>query len=167
MAGDPKLSAESSREKQRFLGFRLYQDDYAVPLLRVKEVIALPDMTPVPQTPSYFLGIMNLRGQIISVVDLRLKLNLKAENSEETCVIICDLSPLCLGVVVSSVTNVFAVASEEIGHPVEIADAAKMEYVMGVANIDKKMVVIIDIAVALGVEDQIAVESNTVESEAA
>jgi purine-binding chemotaxis protein CheW len=155
-----KREKANSGDKQRFLSFRLHQDDYAVPLLRVKEVIALPELTPVPQTPSYFLGIMNLRGQIISVLDLRLKLSLKAENSEDTCVIICDLAPLCLGVVVSSVTNVFAVAASEIGHPAEVGGPTKMDYVMGVANIDKKLVVIIDIAVALGVDNEIA-EKNS------
>lgn len=144
----------------RFLSFRLHTDDYAIPLLRVKEVIALPEMTPVPQTPSYFLGIMNLRGQIISVIDLRLKLGLKAENNEDTCVIICDLAPLCLGVVVSSVTNVLALAPEEIGPRPQVSGSASTDYVLGVAKQQKNMTLIIDIAAALGVEDHLSQQRN-------
>lgn len=150
--------AESAGEVSRYLGFRLHTDDYAIPLLRVKEVIALPEMTPVPQTPAYFLGIMNLRGQIISVIDLRLKLGLKAENNEDTCVIICDLAPLCLGIVVSSVTNVLALTPDQIGPRPEVSGTAKTDFVLGVAKQQKSMTLIIDIASALGVEDHMAVQ---------
>jgi purine-binding chemotaxis protein CheW len=134
----------------RFMGFRLDQEDYALPLLVVKEVIALPEFTPVPKTPRYFLGVMNLRGQIISVVDLRLKLGLKADRTEHTCVIICDLGTIVLGVVVSSVTNVIALTPNQIGEPPEIS--AGGTFVSGVAKLEKHMVLIIDIASALGVE---------------
>jgi purine-binding chemotaxis protein CheW len=84
----------------RYLSFSLGTEEYAIPLLAVKEVIAMPEFTSVPYTPSHFLGIMNLRGQVISVMDLRKKLGIKPGSTAETAVIICDLSPLCIGVVV-------------------------------------------------------------------
>jgi purine-binding chemotaxis protein CheW len=69
----------------RYLSFNVGKEQYAIPLLTVREVIGMPEITPVPFTPNYFLGIMNLRGQIISVVDLRLKLGLGAgKNTSET-----------------------------------------------------------------------------------
>ena len=147
----------SSGEVSRFLSFRLDRDDYAIPLLRVKEVIALPELTPVPQTPPHFLGIMNLRGQIISVVDLRLKLNLLAENNEDTCVVICDLAPYVLGVVVSSVTNVLALTPDEIGPRPEV-HGTSTEYVLGVAKLENSLVLILDLAAALGGEDQLTIQ---------
>ncbi len=76
--------------ENRFLCFSLGNEHYAIPLLTVKEVIAPPETTPVPQTPAYFKGIMNLRGQVISVIDLRTKLGIKPLQSAENAVIICD-----------------------------------------------------------------------------
>ena len=81
---------------ERFLCFSLGAEEYAIPLLVVREVIAMPEYTPVPYTPPYFLGIMNLRGQVISVMDLRQKLGLKPRSDAETTVIICDLNGISL-----------------------------------------------------------------------
>ena len=108
-------TSNHSGESQRFLCFRLGEEDYAVPLLSVKEVIAMPDTTPIPNTPPHFLGIMNLRGQVISIIDLRTKFGFKSEKSTENCVIICDFGGISLGVVVSAVENVLAVAPKDIG----------------------------------------------------
>src|SRR4051812_41249332 len=93
-------------DQNRFLSFSLGNEEYGVPLLAVKEVIAMPEITPIPYTPSYFLGIMNLRGQVISVMDLRQKLGVKPSQSSETAVIICDLNSLSIGVVVDSINSV-------------------------------------------------------------
>lgn len=88
---------------QRYLTFRLAQEFFAIPLLQVKEVIAMPEVTPVPQTPPHFIGIMNLRGQVITVLDLRLKLGIKPQKGAETAVVIRDLADVSVGVVVDSV----------------------------------------------------------------
>ena len=79
---------KSGMNKERFLCFSLGVEEYAIPLLEVREVIAMPEYTPVPYTPPYFLGIMNLRGQVISVMDLRQKLGVTARGDAETTVII-------------------------------------------------------------------------------
>ena len=72
---------------QRYLSFSLGSEDYAIPLLSVKEVIAVPEITPIPFTPSHFLGIMNLRGQVISIIDLRSKLGIKTKRERRN---VCD-----------------------------------------------------------------------------
>ena len=98
----------------RYLSFNLGVEEYAVPLLAVREVIAMPEYTPVPYTPPYFLGIMNLRGQVISIMDLRQKLGVKPLQQAETTVIICDLGGASIGVVVDSVNTVLSPKAEEI-----------------------------------------------------
>jgi len=91
---------EQGTQGQRYLAFSLGKEQYAIPLLQVKEVIGQTETTPMPYAPAHFKGIMNLRGQVISVIDLRLKFKMEAKESEgQTAIIILDLSPLSLGVV--------------------------------------------------------------------
>lgn len=146
--------SESTTGPQKFLQFSLGEEEYAVSLSRVKEVIAFPEVTPVPYTPSHFLGIMNLRGQVISVVDLRLKFKMsKAERNQETAVIILDLSPMTLGVVVNSVNSVLAALESEIAPRPDIETSQNSEFIIGVVRRDKALVLLLDIARALNVQD--------------
>jgi len=137
----------------RYLSFSLGNEKYAIPLLSVKEVIAVPDTTPVPFTPSYFLGIMNLRGQIISVIDLRQKMGIKAKGSSETSVIICDLAPLTLGVVVDSIDSVLSPREEDISERPEVHGAKNLDFITGVCKREEGLVVLIDIARMLNADD--------------
>lgn len=81
----------------RYLCFNLGHEEFAIPLLSIKEVIGMPDVTPIPQSPPHFLGIMNLRGQVISILDLRQKLTIKPSNVEDPSVMILDLPNYKLG----------------------------------------------------------------------
>ena len=150
----PSENAKKAQgEVKRFLAFSLGQEQFAIPLLSVKEVIAKPDYTPIPHTPAHFLGIINLRGQVISVVDMRTKFGIKADPSAETAVIICDLHPLSIGVVVNSVNSVLSLTEDKISPPPEIESSKKTDHFLGVAKHDNKLVLLLDIAKALGVED--------------
>lgn len=152
--------SSASGEAARFLSFSLNSEQYAVPLLKVKEVIALTETTPVPYAPAHFKGIMNLRGQVISVIDLRMKLKMpKVEASSETAIIILDLSPLALGVIVDSVESVLAVNREEIQPPPDVG-GRDTAYITGVARKDKKLILVLDIERTLSVEDLRAVKSQ-------
>lgn len=144
----------------RYLCFSLGSEEFAIPLLCVKEVIAIPDVTPVPFTPSHFLGIMNLRGQVISVLDLRQKFGIKASNSNETAVIICDLNPLCIGVVVDSINSVLAPAQADVSDKPEIQSDKSTEYITGVYRKDKRLVLFLDISKTLSVEDKKATQKG-------
>ncbi len=145
----------------RYLSFSLGEEDYAIPLLSVKEVIAVPEITPIPFSPSHFLGIMNLRGQVISVIDLRAKLQIKSQKSSETAIIICDLSPLCLGVVVDSINSVLAPTQEELSNRPDMQSQRNTDYITHVCRRDKKLILFLDVAKTLGVEDlQVAARGN-------
>ena len=101
-------------DNMRYLCFDLGNREFAIPLLSAKEVIGIPEVTAVPQSPSHFLGIMNLRGNVISVLDLRLKLSIKPVTSEENTIIILDLGDYNLGVVVDRVNSVQTVEKDKI-----------------------------------------------------
>lgn len=138
---------------ERFLCFQLGQEHYAIPLLSVKEVIAPPEITAVPQTPSYFLGIMNLRGQIISVMDLRSKLGITPGTTAEKAIIICDLKPNSVGVVVDAIDSVYCPAPDEISEKPEIQSQRNSDYIEGVFRYNNKLVLLLDIVKSLSLAD--------------
>ena len=98
---------KSSRKKKHLI-FNLDERRYAVPLTRVREVIGLTEITPLPKVPRYYLGLINLRGQIISVVDLRLKFGLSqaTPNPKKTSIVISQVGAILLGSVVDEVSEV-------------------------------------------------------------
>jgi purine-binding chemotaxis protein CheW len=147
--------------KNRYLSFLLGEEEYAVPLLKIKEVIAVPEVTPVPFTPAHFLGITNLRGQIISILDLRIKLKMKeTAKSEETAVIIVEFDNLYLGMVVNFVNRVLNLSENEISPPPELFETGSGAAIVGIARIDSKLILLLDIAKTLDVEDLAAMQKH-------
>ncbi len=138
--------------QNRYLSFSLGAEEYAVPLLVVKEVIALPEITPIPFSAPHVLGIMNLRGQVISVVDLRTRLGIKPQSGAETGVIICDLGATTLGVVVDSINSVVSPKPDELSDKPEVT-SKNSEYIEQVFRRGKDLVLLINIARALGVQE--------------
>lgn len=143
-----------SKSENRFLCFRLDQELYAAPLLEVKEVLGIPEIAPIPQVPAYFLGIMNLRGQVISVVDLRIKFGLKANHFSETCIIIFEYSSFSIGVVVDEVKSVISIQPEELCPPPDTQQTKKADFINGIINQDKNIILTLDVVKALDLKDE-------------
>jgi purine-binding chemotaxis protein CheW len=148
------LSKEKSKDNSdRFLEFTLGEESYAIPLLKVREVIAIPKTTPIPNTPSHFVGIMNLRGQVISVLDIRKKMGITPnKNQEEAAVVIVDLDPVYMGIVVDSVNKVLAPKADEVGDKPKI-EGNNTNFITGTYRSGDKLTVFLDIGKALNVED--------------
>lgn len=150
----------NSGELHRFLEFSLGVEDYAIPLLSVREVISVPETTPIPKAPSHFLGIMNLRGQVISVVDLRTKLKIKKkEDNTEESVIIVDINGMNLGIVVDSINKVLAFSADEVNEVPEIESQVNAEYIEGVYRKEGSLTVLLNVAKVLDLKDLGAVKS--------
>ena len=94
------------QENERYIEFSLGEEKFAIALLEVKEVISCPETTPIPRSPSHFVGVMNLRGQVISIVDLRKKLSIQSTSELEEAVIILELDGANIGVIVDSINKV-------------------------------------------------------------
>jgi purine-binding chemotaxis protein CheW len=144
----------------RYLSFSLGKEAYAVPLLDVKEVIAIPEITPIPHTPPHFLGLMNLRGQVISVVDLRKKLSIKPDPAAESAIIICDLGVLSIGVVVDSINSVLSCEATKISPAPEMQAGKATDYIHGIFRNGDELVILIEIAKAIGIEEITALKTN-------
>jgi purine-binding chemotaxis protein CheW len=138
----------------RLLCFSIGNEECAIPLLSVKEVLALPEVTPVPQTPNYFLGIINLRGQVISIMDLRLKLSIKPKEQTENVVVICQVGEYAIGVLVDSVNSVLTPDAEHVAEKPEIQSCKSSEYIISIYKKDSILVFLIDLARALSLQDK-------------
>lgn len=139
----------------RYLAFTLNKDLYAIPLMGVKEVIGLTEITPVPETPSYFKGLLNLRGQVISTIDLRTKFKITpGKDASQTAIIILDLPPLSLGMIVDSVDTVLSSLTEnDISPAIQVNSEVCIDYISGVAKRDKDLILLLDVFKALSLDD--------------
>lgn len=134
----------------KYLTFRLAEEDYGIPLLQVKEIIGMMPVTAVPQTPEYVKGVINLRGKVIPVSDLRLRFGMAATPyNERTCIIVVDIQgdgqSTRMGVIVDAVSEVLNVRGEEIEPAPSFGHQARTEYILGMANMDERVKLLLDI----------------------
>ena len=123
----------------KYLTFRLGKEEYGIEILRVREIIGLMDITPVPRSPEHIRGVINLRGRIIPVLDLRMKFEMEAfEASEESCIIVLDVTfegvLTHMGVLVDGVCEVLDIASEEIDPPPILSAGSSTQFLLGMAK---------------------------------
>lgn len=149
-------------QTMRYLCFNLGKEEFALPLLSVREVIGVPDITVIPQAPSHFLGIMNLRGLIISVMDLRLKMGIKPLSTDETAVIILDLGDYNLGIMVDQVNAVIQLGEKDISEKPMMDSSKVNDAVTGVFRKNEQLVLLLNVAKALSIEDRNALAKSGV-----
>ena len=153
-------SAAKGANENKFLSFCLGSEHYGVEILRVREIIGLLAITPLPQTPGYVKGVMNLRGRIIPVIDLRLRFGLPtSEATKETCIIVLetseqDGSQTVMGAIVDSVREVQDIAPAAIEPPPEFGCEIPLRYILGMGKVKDRVVVLLDIAEVIGVRER-------------
>lgn len=143
-------------KNKKFLTFSLADEKYGIPLSTVKEVIGIVDITPVPHVPNFFKGLINLRGKIISVIDLRTKLGLpKADYiPKKTTIVITEIEDLTLGAIVDDVLEVVGFEKDQVENSIDVQSKVSREFVTGVAKTNtKKLILLLDIGKTLSVSD--------------
>lgn len=142
-----KINGSHANPKgKKFLTFLLAKETYGVDILAVREIIALMEITPIPCAPEFVLGVINLRGKIIPVVDLRMKFNLPAgERKKHTCIIVVDLGAREMGILVDSVSEVLTVPSENLEALPPLGEQVHMEFILGMAKTPGGVVIVLDI----------------------
>ena len=148
----------------KYLTFTLAAEDYGLEILKVREIIGMMDVTAVPQTPEYVKGVINLRGRVIPVIDLRLKFGLEeAEYGERTCIIVVEVQSqvgsVQMGVVVDSVSEVLNINGEEIEPPPSFGARLKTQYILGIAKAKGTIKILLDIDKVLTGEEMAGLES--------
>jgi purine-binding chemotaxis protein CheW len=142
----------------KYLTFALGNEEYGLEILKVREIIGCIDVTAVPRTPAYVRGVINLRGQVISVVDLRVKLAMKpAEKTEHTCIIVVEVNhdqrKLSTGIIVDRVSEVLNISGENIEEPPSFGANLDTQFILGMGKIGKSVKILIDIDRVLAAHD--------------
>jgi purine-binding chemotaxis protein CheW len=150
MGGRDEWRQESDRpdggRAGRFLTFYLGDEEYGIEILSVQEIIGMMDVTPVPRTASYIRGVINLRGKVIPIVDLRLKFSMPSgERTAETCIIVVQTQRVQTGIVVDQVSEVLAVAEEDIEDPPAFGGDVRTDYILGLGRCEGRVRLLLDI----------------------
>ena len=130
----------------QYLTFRLGQEEYGVEILKVQEIKGYTAVTPVPNTPAYFRGVMNLRGTIVPVVDLRAKFQMaEAEYNQFTVIIVLTVGAKVMGLIVDAVSDVLNIPRADIQATPEFGAEVDARFISGMAKAGEKLVVLLDI----------------------
>ncbi len=143
--------------------FELFQEIFALPILDVREIIRMTTITPVPQAPAFVEGVINLRGQIIPIVDLRRRFGLDAQTRDEnTCIVVVELgNNVVIGLIVDAVREVERLPADSITPPPAlVAGSIGAEYIKGISNHEDKMIIHIDLRKVFNRDELNALESG-------
>jgi len=153
MSAIPQTPAPQARTERaapampnEFLTFTLGQEEYGVDILKVQEIRGYDTVTRIPDTPDFLKGVINLRGTIVPVVDLRIKFRLeRAEYNSFTVMIILNIARRVVGMVVDGVSDVLQLAPDQIRPPPEFGGALDTQYITGLGTLDNRMLILVDI----------------------
>ena len=144
----------SEAKPGQYLTFILKSQPYGVPIGAVREINRVSDITPVPQTPSFVAGVINLRGKVIPVVDLRLKFGMDAApRTKATCTIVIEGTDGQVGMIVDSVSGVADLTAAQIEPTPVLGDQEKLSFVMGMGKVENQVLILLDIVHALSKEN--------------
>ena len=141
----------SASREGKYLTFELDAEEYGLEILKVKEIIGIMNITSVPQTPDYVKGVINLRGKVIPVIDLRLRFIMEPlEYNERTCIIIVDIAgtsgkKVMVGIVVDCVSEVLNIKGDEIEDAPSFGSRLNTEYILGMAKVRGGVKILLDI----------------------
>ena len=152
---DPPKGGTAAAQAGKYLTFSLAQEEYGLEILKVREINGYMDITAVPQTPQHVKGVINLRGQVIPVVDLRAKFGIETtEVTDQTCIIVVEISQKDLtfstGIVVDRVQEVLDIAAEAIEKAPEFGSSVDTDFILGMGKIGESVKILLDIDAVLG-----------------
>jgi purine-binding chemotaxis protein CheW len=150
--------AQTDARAGKYLTFQLANEEFGIRVLKVREIMGLQEITAVPQTPGHVKGVINLRGKVVPVVDLRLKFALPAaEYTQRTCIIVTQVQgetgPVMMGIVVDGVSEVLNLTGSEIEDTPDFGDEAGVRYLLGMAKVKGKVKILLDIDQVLSTQD--------------
>ncbi len=141
----------------KYLTFSLAGEEYGLEILKVREIIGIMDITAIPQVPPDVKGVINLRGKVIPVIDLRLKFGIDpTEYTDQTCIVVVDVGAL-VGVIVDTVQEVLDISDEQIDPPPPLGASVDTTFILGMGKIKDDVKILLDIDKVLGSEEIAAV----------
>lgn len=148
-----------SEETQQLIVFSLGGEEFGVKITRVQEIIRMKEITELPNSSEFMAGIINLRGDIISVIDLRNKFAVTQEETKKTRIIIVEMGDQDVGLIVDSVSEVLRINSEDVEDAPDRIAGIKQDYLKGIGKIDERIIILLDLDKLLTAEEKIELEN--------
>ncbi len=149
---------EALQLTNQYLAFKLVDDLFAVDVAKTREILDFVDVTRVPQTPDYMLGVINLRGSVVPVINLHRKFAMdEAERTVDTCIIVMEVevkdTSVVIGIVADAVQEVLDLNAEQIEPPPRLGTRLNTEFIQGMGNLDEQFVIILNIDRIFSIEE--------------
>lgn len=150
-------AGDVSSDELQLVSFNIGTEEFGVDILKVQEINRMVEITKVPQAPHYVEGVINLRGKVIPIVDLRKRFNLELkEYDKDTRIVVVDIGGNIMGMIVDSVSEVLRLPSNTIEPPPEIVTGINSEYIKGVAKLDDRLLIFLDLSKVIDVSEMAA-----------
>ena len=157
---ETSAGGHSAVSNNEFLTFTLGKEEYGIDILRVQEIRGYDAVTAIANTPNFINGVINLRGIIVPIVDMRIKFNLgTVEYNQFTVVIILNLSHRVVGIVVDGVSDVITLTQEQIKAAPEFSSSLDTQYIVGLGAVDQRMIILMDIERLMNSRDMDLIDS--------
>jgi purine-binding chemotaxis protein CheW len=156
-------AAKVDQRSGKYLTFELGREEFGIQVLKVREIMGIQDITAVPQTPVYVKGVINLRGKVIPVVDLRLKFGLQqVDYTQRTCIIVVQVTgeagAMLVGIVVDGVSEVLNVTAADIEDTPDFGHGVSTPYILGMAKVKGKVKILLEIDQVLSSQELQGIE---------
>lgn len=141
-------------EELQLVSFNIGSEEFGVEILKVQEINRMVDITRVPQAPHYVEGVINLRGKVIPIIDLRKRFNLEVkEYDKNTRIVVVDISGSIMGMIVDAVSEVLRLPADTIEPPPELVTDINSEYIKGVAKLEDRLLIFLDLSRVVQAEE--------------
>jgi len=162
-ANSTPVSAKLKTAAGEYLTFVLGEEQYGLEILKVQEIRGYDAVTQIANTPEFIKGVVNLRGKIVPIVDLRIKFHLgKVEYDEFTVVIILNLNGRVVGIVVDGVSDVMALKEEQIRDVPSLVSNIDTKYIVGLASVEEQMFILVDIEQLMSSQEMALIDTVAV-----
>ncbi|WP_378951871.1 chemotaxis protein CheW [Pelosinus sp. sgz500959] len=146
------LEQEYANREIQLVIFKLGKEEYGVSILQVQEIKRITEITRVPHTPEYIKGVINLRGSVLPVIDLKRRLNLpQQELTENTRIIIVKVKEISVGMIVDAVSEVMTINQENIDSPDVVAGSVSANYLSGVGKLENRLLILLNLEEITGI----------------
>lgn len=151
---EDNIEMEEDTQKGRYLTFSLGKESYGIEIKYVTEIIGIQTITEVPELPEYVKGIINLRGKIIPVIDMRLRFKKEPiDYNDRTCVIVVDINEISVGLIVDSVSEVLTIGDENINDPPQLNKGSSNRYIKNIGKVGESVKLLLDCEKLLSEEE--------------
>lgn len=158
-----EISEVAQQLAGKYLTFKLANEEYGLEILKVQEIIQMQEITHVPKTPEFVRGVINLRGRVIPVIDLRLKFGMPAsEDTDKTCIIVVQIgdaeNSLTLGVLIDEVSEVLDIEAQNIQETPSFGNNVNTDFILGLGKIGDKVKMLLDVDKVLTTSEIVAMK---------